>query len=318
MNTLWQEDVINDDLLRMMFACCHPEISVENQITLMLKTLCGLSTAEIAKSFLTSEDTVSKRLYRTKEFFRERKIKPEFPDAALLKDRIYAVLKTIYLIFNEGYNSSTADTLIRKDLLEQAMYLCNLLCTNHHTQLPDVHAAMALMYFHAARIDSRVGGDGEIILLSHQDRSKWNRELIQTGTDSLEKASAGDEVSSYHLEAAIAYEHCIAPRFEDTDWERILAYYRWLYSINPSSVVEINMLTVIFKIYGAERTMQEIERSGNKPDWEKNYLYHSLLGEIYATTDKAKAKQSYERAIALTQSGPEKKLLLKKIAALAI
>lgn len=318
MNNMWQEDVVNDDLLCMMFACCHPEISEENQITLILKTLCGFSTAEIAKSFLTSEDTVSKRLYRTKEFFRERKIRPEFPPAELLKDRIYAVLKTIYLIFNEGYNSTHSDTLIRKDLLEQAMYLCNLLCTNHHTQSPDVYAAIALMYFHAARIYGRVSEDGEIILLSHQDRTKWNREMIELGRQALEKGATGDEVSSYHLEAAIAHEHCIAARFEDTNWPRILAFYNWLANIAPSTIVQINRLTVVHKVYGVDRVLEEIDAWAHKADWEKHYLYHSLLGEIYADSDTPKAKQCYERAMLLTQSAPERKLLAKKIAALAI
>src|SRR5204863_5905161 len=133
MEILWNEASISDDLLRMMFACCHPGISSENQITLMLKTLCGFSVAEIAKAFLTSEQTISKRLYRTKEFFREHKIRPEFPESSQLRMRSEAVLKTIYLLFNEGYNATHTEDLIRKDLLEQAMYLCRLLCNNQHT-----------------------------------------------------------------------------------------------------------------------------------------------------------------------------------------
>ncbi len=222
MNSLWKDEQIMDDLLRMMFACCHPDISEENQIVLILKTLCGFSTAEIAKSFLTSEDTISKRLYRTKEFFRERKLKPAFPGPTELKGRTNAVLKTIYLIFNEGYNATHTDTLIRKDLLDQAMYLNGLLCSNHNTQIPEVYAAMALMHLHAARIDSRIGADGGIILLAAQDRSKWDRELIDRGNYYLNKAAVGDTVSTYHIEAAIAFEHCVAASFEDTNWERIL------------------------------------------------------------------------------------------------
>jgi RNA polymerase sigma-70 factor (ECF subfamily) len=213
MEKLWLEDEIKDDLMRMMFACCHPGLNPENQITLILKTLCGFSTAEIAKAFLTSEDTISKRLYRSKEFFREQKIKPGFPALQQLNSRTEAVLKTIYLIFNEGYNSSHSDELIRKDLLAQAMYLCKLLCNNPHTQSPQVYAAMALMCLHAARINSRISPEGEIILLAQQDRTQWNRRLIEEGNDWMNKAAYGDGISIYHIQAAIAYEHCIALPF---------------------------------------------------------------------------------------------------------
>ncbi len=313
MENMWQEDVVKDDLLRMMFACCHPDLSPENQITLILKTLCAFSTLEIAKSFLTMEDTISKRLYRTKEFFRERKIKPEYPPPDQLPARVLTVLRAIYLIFNEGYNSSDSDTLIRKDLLEQAMYLCDLLCSHHQTQLPEVYAAMALMYYHAARIDSRIGPGGEIILLSSQDRGKWDRSLIARGNEYLDKAAFGDSLTTYHIEAAIAWEHCNAARFEDTNWPRILNYYNWLYKLAPSPVVQLNRLTVVYKIYGADRVMEEIEQIDDKIELEKHYLYHSLLGEVYAESDPALARNCYERAFALTRNAAEKKLLVNKI-----
>jgi RNA polymerase sigma factor (sigma-70 family) len=316
MEHMWKEEVVQDDLLRMMFACCHPSISVENQITLILKTLCGFSTAEIAKSFVTSEDTISKRLYRTKEFFRQEKIRPEFPNTEELKSRTNAVLKAIYLIFNEGYNSTHSDSLIRKDLLEQAMYLCDLLCNSQLTQLPEVYAAMALMHFHAARIDSRINDEGEIILLSSQDRSKWNKTLINKGKSYMELASYGNQVSSYHIEGAIAFEHCNAARFEDTNWKNILTYYNWLYQLNPSPIVLLNRLMVVHKIHGPEKAKKEIDSLPPIPELEKHYLFHSLMGEIYTATDKLKAKDSYEIAITLTQSAAEKNLLQKKIAKL--
>jgi len=277
---LWQEDEIADDLLRMMYACCHPDIAEEAQVTLMLKTICGFSTTEIAKAFVTSEDTISKRLYRTKEFFRARKIKPAFPQPAQLQTSTNAVLKTIYLLFNEGYNSTHTQKFIRKDLMTQAMYLCGLLCSSQHTQLPEVFAAMALMCFHAARINSRIDTNGEIILLSEQNRNKWDAALIAQGNDYMNKAASGNDISSYHIEAAIAYEHCSAPAFEQTNWQNILSYYDMLAVINPSSVVLLNRLTVIFKVYGAEKTLAEIEASSFRKEWEKNYLYHCLMGDI--------------------------------------
>ncbi|MFN2440504.1 MAG: RNA polymerase sigma factor, partial [Chitinophagaceae bacterium] len=306
---LWQED----DLLRMMYACCHHEITVENQITLILKTLCGFSTAEIAKAFFTSEDTISKRLYRTKEFFRDKKIKPEFPVTTQLKGRTEAVLKTIYLIFNEGYNSTHSNELIRKDLLQQAMYLCKLLCNNSNTQLPEVYAAMALMCFHASRIDSRISSDGEIILLAQQDRSKWDWKLIEEGNEYLNKAAFGDSLNSYHVEAAIAFEHCIASSFEKTNWQQILAHYDLLVRIHPTAIIALNRLTVVYKIKGAEETLKELNQSPYLKEWKNQYLYYSLLGEIYTQTDKRKAMENFEKAIRLTHSEAERKLLKKKM-----
>ncbi len=314
---LWQEEEIQDDLLRMMFACCHPEISQENQITLILKTLCGFSTSEIAKAFLTSEDTVSKRLYRTRNFFRENKVKPDFPATSQLKSRTEAVLRTLYLIFNEGYNATHTGEVIRKDLLDQAMYLCRLLTGNKFTGVPEVYAAMALMYFHSSRINSRINLHGEIILLAQQDRSKWDRQLIIEGNDFLNKAAFGDNVSSYHAEAAIAYEHCIAETFEQTNWNHILLYYDLLVLIHPNSVVMLHRLTVIHKVFGAARTLSEIASSTYKPEWEKNYLYYGLLGDIYAITDPKKASVYYQVAGTMTKSEAEKKLLLKKTEALS-
>ncbi|MES1224221.1 MAG: sigma-70 family RNA polymerase sigma factor, partial [Bacteroidota bacterium] len=225
MENLWNPGTIKDDQLRMMFTCCHPGISPENQVTLILKTLCGFSTVEIAKAFLTSEDTVSKRLYRTKEFFRDHKVAFKIPTVDEIKTRTDAVLSSIYLLFNEGYNSTEKKELIRKDLIEEAMLLGKLLTENKATQLPEVFALMALMCFHSARVDSRLTAAGEIILLPYQDRSKWNQELISLGNEYMNRAAFGNTISTYHLEAAIAYEHCIAESFDKTNWQLILEWY---------------------------------------------------------------------------------------------
>ncbi len=316
LDKLWREDEIEDDLLRMMFACCHPEISVENQITLMLKTLCGFSTAEIANAFLTSEDTVSKRLYRTKNFFRDKKIKPEFPGNNKLAESIDAVLHTIYLIFNEGYYALHNSEVVRKDLIDQAIYLCKLLADNTNTQLPEVYAAMALMCFHAARLKSRLTAEGDIVLLADQDRSLWDKTLIDAGNNYLNKAAFGKKISTYHVEAAIAYEHCTAPTFKQTNWKNILNYYNLLATINPNPVVTMHRLTAILKVNGPTAVLQEIDTSPHKKDWEKNYLYHCLLGEVYTDLTPAKAKACYETAIEMTTSEKEHTLLRKKMAAL--
>jgi RNA polymerase sigma-70 factor (ECF subfamily) len=317
MENFWKTDLIKDDLLRMMFVCCHPGISQENQITLILKTLCGFSTAEIAKAFLTSEDTVSKRLYRTKEFFRGNKIRLIIPSVDELKDRTNAVLSSIYLLFNEGYNSTHAEQLIRSDLIEEAMMLCKLVSENHHTQLPEVFALMALMCFHAARSESRLTPEGEIILLPYQDRSKWDSALIELGNDYMNKAAMGNEISSYHLEAAIAFEHCIAESFSKTNWPRILELYEWLCKISSSPILELNKSVAVMQVHGPKKALEIIEHIHDTKKLASFYLYHSLLGEIHSRLSHTDmAKQYFENAIRLTRSETERRILKDKILAL--
>ncbi len=317
MENFWKEEYIKDDLLRMMFACCHPEISPENQITLMLKTLCGFSTAEIAKAFITNEETISKRLYRTKEFFRQNKIKLVIPSIDEIKNRIDSVLNTIYLIFNEGYNSTNSEELIRKDVIAEAMMLCKLLAENNHTQQPEVFALMALMCFHSSRSDSRLTTEGEIILLPMQDRKMWNAALINEGNGYMNRAAFGEVVSTYHIEAAIAYEHCSAKTFKDTNWERILKYYEWLCKISPSPINELNKAVAVMELHGATSALKELESINDKKKLESYYLYHSLLGEIYSRLHNiAAAKKHFEYAVDLTYSEKEQHMLRNKILAL--
>jgi RNA polymerase sigma factor (sigma-70 family) len=317
MDNFWKEAIIKDDLLRMMFACSHPGISKENQITLMLKILCGFSTTEIAKAFLTTPETISKRLYRTKEFFRQHKVKLVIPSVDEIKNRTDAVLNTIYLLFNEGYNSTNSEELIRKDVIEEAMMLCRLLTENHHTQQPEVFALMALMCFHSSRSDSRLTTEGEIILLPMQDRSKWITRLIDEGNEYMNKAAFGNTVSTYHIEAAIAYEHCIARNFKETNWKKILNYYEWLCKIAPSPVNELNRTVAVMELYGAAIALDEIESIKEKKKLESYYLYHGLLGEIYSRLDNVTAaKKHFVAACTLTHSETERKMLTGKIAAL--
>jgi RNA polymerase sigma-70 factor (ECF subfamily) len=313
MDKLWQQEVIDDELLRMMYTCCHPGIAPESQITLMLKTLCGFSVAEIARAFQTSEDTIAKRLYRTREFFRNHRIRPEFPGAEALPDATGTVLKAIYLIFNEGYHATHTEEWLRCDLQEQAMYLCRLLCNHDYTRQPQVYAAMALMCFHAARNASRMSADGEIVLLEHQDRSLWNRQQIDEGILFLNIAATGEQLSSYHIEAAIAYEHCAAGQFADTNWPRILNYYNLLLRLQPSAVVALNRLIVLYKVEGYAAAMVEAESSPYRKVWEQHSLFHSLMGEMEATQSPEKSTASYEKAIALTKSVAEKRLLFRKM-----
>jgi len=319
MDNLWREDMVKDDMLRMMFACCHPDISGESQITLILKTLCGFSTAEIARSFLTTEDTISKRLYRTKEFFRQHKIKLSIPSVGELKTRTNAVLNSVYLLFNEGYNSTHSELLIRKDLIGEAMLLCRLLIESPHTQLPETYALMALMCFHASRSEGRLTPEGEIILLPDQDRATWDQELISTGNYYMNKAASGSVLSAYHLEAAIAYEHCAAKSFSETNWQTILQYYEWLGDIAPSPVASLNKVVVIMQVYGPGKALEALGQISDIKRLQAFYLYHSLLGEVYARlNDRARARSYFTTAMELTRSATEHKILQDKIEALSV
>lgn len=308
---------VEDDMLSMMFAGCHPGVSEENQVTIILKTLCGFSTAEIAKAFLTSEDTISKRLYRTKEFFRDKKIKLELPSIPEMKARTDAVLNAIYLLFNEGYNSTHSEELIRRDVMEEAMLLCKLLTENVHTQTPETFALMALMCFHASRTESRLTTTGEIILLPDQDRRKWDRQLIGSGNAYMNKAAFGNVISPYHLEAAIAYEHCTADNYTQTNWERILEYYDWLSGTTPSAVTALNRAVVVMQVHGPAAALQAVENITGIKKLSSFYLYNSLLGELHARLhEPAKARRYFEIAIGQTQSETEKRLLRNKITCL--
>jgi RNA polymerase sigma factor (sigma-70 family) len=320
METLWQEESIEDDLLGMMFACCHPGLSGEHQIALILKTLCGFSSAEIAQAFLTSEDTVSKRLYRAKEFFRKEKIKPEIPADAELQGRLEPVLDSIYLLFNEGYRSTHDVNPVRTDLMGEALLLGKLLADNPHTRHPPVFALMALMCFHASRSNSRVTSGNELILLPDQNRALWDRRLIAQGNEYMDRAAAGDAVSAYHIEAAIAYEHCTAASFEATNWPRILAYYEWLCRIAPGPMADLNRIIVLMQVKGPAAALEAlhalVSSGGNK--WDTYPLYHATAGEIHARLgDAERARAAYQAALELTQSEAEKKVLMEKIGLIA-
>ncbi|MCW3105169.1 MAG: sigma-70 family polymerase sigma factor [Bacteroidetes bacterium] len=313
-NQLADDDLIKDDQLRMMFACCYPDISEENQVTLILKTLCGFSTIEIAKAFLTSEDTISKRLYRTREFFRENKISLVIPNAEEIKSRTAAVLNAIYLLFNEGYNSTHSEELIRKDLIVEAVTLCKLLTENTNTRQPEVNALMALMCFHASRSESRISAEGEIILLADQDRTKWNTALIEEGILFFNNAALGDTITSFHLQAAVAFEHCTSPNFKETNWTTILSHYELLCKIQPSPITELNRTVAILQVHGPAKALKALNAIKEKDKLASYYLYYSTLGEIYHRLgDPGEAEKQFGIAMKLTLSEPEKRMLASKI-----
>ncbi len=316
MTDFWTEEHIKDDFLGMMYACCVPEISHENQITFILKSLCGFSTKEVARSFLTSEDTVSKRLYRTKEYFRSSGTKLIIPEGAELEGRTAAVLNAIYLIFNEGYNSTHNDQLIRRDLIGQALALCNTMLGSPKTRLPEGFALMALMCYHTSRLDSRLSNEGDLILLEKQDRSKWDQEYIEMGNSYMIQSTIDSHVSVYHLEAAIAYEHCSAKDFDSTNWNNILRYYDMLISMESDPIVKLNRCLVILQLHGPQKAYDSIQSLPSKI-FERYYLFYAIRAEIFSRLKKvSKAESDLKRALKLTQNAVEKVHLKNKLSAL--
>ena len=310
-NSLFLEDEIQDSQLRMIFACCHPSIPQESQIALALKTLCGLSSAEIAKAFLTNEETVNKRIYRAKEKIKSEHIKLEVPGAGELPGRIDSVLKTLYLLFNEGYNSSSTDYLIREDLCQDAIRLAYLLTGQTITNLSRTKALLSLMCFQSSRLEARLDDKGNIILLKYQDRKKWYGPLMEKGFTYLESAMESGDISAYQLEAAIASLHASARSFEKTDWKSIHQLYEILYTLQPSPVVALNKAIASAYAINKQNALDELRQIKGL---ENYHLYYTSLGEMYFELDQKKiAKENFERALHLTGSISEKQLLLDKI-----
>jgi RNA polymerase sigma factor (sigma-70 family) len=313
MDGFWKEETIPDDMLRMMFACCHPGIPAEGGIALILKTLCGFSAAEIAAAFLASEDTINKRLHRAREFFRAEKVRLEIPPPDDLPARTGAVLNAIYLLFNEGYGASHGGERLRRDLMGEALSLGRLVAG--HPLLSDARAwaLLALMCFHSARNDSRLTETGAIIPLPEQDRSKWDTRLLTEGAACMDRAAAGEGLSPYHLEAAIAYEHCSAPSFAEVDWARILQYYDWLAVFGPNPMVELNRIIAVLQVLGPDEARRRLEGLPDADKLEGLALYHAVRGEIAARSgDREGARDGFLKAAARAGNEAEKRLLVDK------
>lgn len=299
---------INDSQLQMMFAICHPSIPIKAQIGLSLRILCGFGIQEIADAFLDKKTTVKKRLYRAKKTLREKEIVIAFPDSSEIDERLETVLLTIYLLFNEGYYSVSQDTTLRKDLCLEAMRLCNMLVENKPTNRPRVNALLSLMCFHTSRFEARINNDGELILYEDQDPTLWNADLIQKGEYFLDCAANSDTISTYHLEAGIAWWHT---RKADTKekWENILQLYNRLLQMEYSPVAALNRTYALSKARGTREAIAEAE----KLQLDDNHFYFSLLGELYTEIDKHKAKQHFQRALSLAKSEPQKQTIQQKL-----
>lgn len=293
---------IRDSQLRMLFAVCTPAIASEAQIGLALRILCGFGIDEIAEAFLSAKETINKRLFRAKDKLRAEKIKLELPPENEIPRRLDNVLHIIYLLFSEGYYSRTQNRILRKDLCLEAMRLGIMLTEYEPTNLPKTNALMALMCFHASRFDARLTREDSLVLYGEQDETLWDAALIERGKRYLGLSAAGNELSSYHLEARIAYWHC---RKEDSSekWEAVLTLYNQLLLLNYSPSVALHRTFALYKANGREAALAEAK----KLKLENNHFYFILLGELYKDADSAKAKQYYQRAYELSKTQTEKR-----------
>jgi RNA polymerase sigma factor (sigma-70 family) len=299
---------INDSQLAMIFTVCNPVNSTEAQIALALNLLCGFGIQEIADGFLTNKEVIYKRINRAKEKLKEANIKIEQPTISEINNRLETVLTTLYLLFSEGYYSTSQNTILRKDLCAEAMRLTFLLIENPTTNLPAVNALLSLMCFHSSRFDARTNENGETILYQDQDETLWNQELIEKGQLYLVKASTGNSLSKYHLEAGIAYWHT---KKEDTPekWQNILQLYNRLLILEYSPIAALNRTFALAKTNGKKEAIIEAE----KLNLTNNPFYYSLLGNLYTDIDNKKAIENFEKALQITNSPADKATIIKNI-----
>lgn len=299
---------IRDSQLQMMFAVCHPSISVEAQIALSLRYLCGFGIEEIADAFLSNKETINKRLFRAKEKLRAQNAKLEVPGEKEINDRIDAVLTTLYLLFSEGYYSISERSNLPKDFCLMAMRLCYLLVENDITNRPNSNALLSLMCFHASRFEARSNKNGELILYEDQDVNLWDQELIQKGEYYLNCAASGNKLSKYHLEAGIAYWHTIQSDTTDK-WKNILELYNELLHIEHSPIAQLNRIYALSKIKGRDAAISEAE----KLNLTSNHFYFTLLGELYNETDIRTAKAHLETALKMVKTRQDRQIILSKL-----
>jgi RNA polymerase sigma-70 factor (ECF subfamily) len=317
-----EEDGLEDDRLRLIFTCCHPSLAPEARVALTLREVCGLTTEEIAKAFLTTPRTLAQRIVRAKAKIRETRIPYEVPTPQELPERLGAVLHVIYLVFNEGYSAAVGAEVTRAELTGEGIRLGRLLMELRPEPEvmglgimgPEVMGLLALMLLQESRRAARTSPAGELILLENQDRSLWNREQISEGVVLLQKALKSRRFGSYTLQAAIAAVHAQAESTAVTDWRQIVALYDELLRIQPSPVVQLNRAVAIAMCEGPEAGLTHIDAVLEHGELANYYLAHSARADMYRRLGRtAEARSSYEKALALTQQEPERQFLQERI-----
>ncbi len=313
---LFGPNAIKDDLLRMMFSCCHPRLPEAAQVALVLHMLCGFSVGEVASAFVSTHAAMEKRITRAKKVLATSKKLFDVAAATEFSARLPAVHRAIYLLFNEGYHGASPETAVRVELCREAMRLTAVLLEHSLGKTPTTYALAALMCLDAARLPARVDPSGNLSSLFEQDRSQWDQELVVEGLKLLELSATGSELTEYHVEAAIASVHTMAHRAEDTDWGQIVSLYDALMTIHPSPIVALNRAIAVAQNDGPERGLEEIrtiaegERLANYP------FYHAALGEFEFRSGKHEtAREHFRAALALARNSMECRFLDQRVSA---
>lgn len=305
-------ELLEDDRLRLIFTCCHPALASDAQVALTLREVCDLSTEEIARAFLSSPSTLAQRIVRAKAKIRDARIPYEVPGRSELPERLEAVLRVVYLVFNEGYFASSGDSLTRSQLSDEAIRLGRLLL--ELLPEPEVQGLLALMLLHESRRAARSGVDGEVILLEAQDRSLWSRELIAEGEALVLQALHSRRFGPYSLQAAIAAVHAEAASLEETDWVQIVGLYDELLRLNPSPVIELNRAVALAMRDGPEAGLAQVDRLLASGELDNYHLAHAARADLLRRLGRREqAINAYRRALALTQQGPDRQFLHNRL-----
>jgi RNA polymerase sigma-70 factor, ECF subfamily len=308
-------DGIEDDRLRLIFTCCHPALALDAQVALTLREVCGLTTEEIARAFLSAAPTLAQRIVRAKGKIRDARIPYEVPEPTERAERLDAVLRVIYLVFNEGYSASSGDTLTRVDLSAEAIRVGRLLVGLLRD--PEAQGLLALMLLQESRRAARTSEDGEIVVLDEQDRSRWNRDQIAEGSALVERSLGSRRIGPYALQAAIAAVHANAATAEQTDWAEIVGLYDVLMRLASSPVVELNRAVAVAMRDGPGAGVELIERLLARGELGDYHLAHAARADLYRRLGRANdARAAYERALALARQAPERRFLARRLAAL--
>ena len=316
---LTDDESLEDDRLRLVFTCCHPALPPDARIALTLREVCGLTTEEIARAFLTGAPTVAQRIVRAKTKIRDARIPYQVPSRADLPDRLDSVLHVIYLVFNEGYSASSGATLTRHDLSAEAIRLGRLLVELLPAPAePEAVGLLGLMLLHESRRAARTSPDGELVLLGEQDRARWDRPLIREGAALVERALSSRRFGPYTLQAAIAAVHAEAPSAEATDWAQIVGLYDVLLRADPSSVVELNRAAAVAMRDGPAAGLALVDAILARGELADYHLAHSARADLCRRLGRqAEAREAYRRALALTRQEPERRFLGRRLHELA-
>ncbi len=307
------DDEIKDSQLRMIFTCCHPALDTKSQIALTLKTLCGFGIKELAKALLSTESTINKRLYRAKEKIRKTQTPFTIPQGSELIEKLDTVGLSLYLLFNEGYNATGGESVIKKELCLEAIRLAKLLVDRFKDD-HKLNALLALMCFHTARFDARIDDKGTIILFEDQDRSLWNRDLIHIGMGYLKKSLHDTVISAYHVEARIAAEHCLSASFEQTDWQVIHDHYLLLGKLKPNPIIQLNLAIIQSKLQGVEKSLSLLDNMAKNDSLKEYHLLPVTQGIFHMKLQHyQKAKVFLEKSLAMGPSNKEIAFIQDKI-----